>query len=87
MSDVSATAAPRVTDAARFAIEGTAPRMAWRPETAAEVADALQIPAFLSRQTGLLIAAAATGRQRLTVPAPTSRRPGHARSCDGAPCG
>jgi 2-dehydro-3-deoxyphosphooctonate aldolase (KDO 8-P synthase) len=29
---------------------------------AAEVADALQIPAFLSRQTGLLVAAARTGR-------------------------
>jgi 2-dehydro-3-deoxyphosphooctonate aldolase (KDO 8-P synthase) len=29
---------------------------------AAEIADALQIPAFLSRQTGLLIAAARTGR-------------------------
>jgi 2-dehydro-3-deoxyphosphooctonate aldolase (KDO 8-P synthase) len=31
-------------------------------EQAASVADALQIPAFLSRQTGLLIAAAASGR-------------------------
>jgi 2-dehydro-3-deoxyphosphooctonate aldolase (KDO 8-P synthase) len=31
-------------------------------EAAAEVADCLQIPAFLSRQTSLLIAAAATGR-------------------------
>lgn len=34
----------------------------WQAETAAEVADILQIPAFLCRQTDLLIAAAKTGR-------------------------
>jgi FAD/FMN-containing dehydrogenase len=42
MSDVNATAGPRVTDAARFAMSGTAPRMAWRPETAAEAAEAVR---------------------------------------------
>ncbi len=35
---------------------------AWQAEPAAAVADVLQIPAFLSRQTDLLIAAARTGR-------------------------
>lgn len=34
----------------------------WQCEQVAEVADVLQIPAFLSRQTDLLQAAAATGR-------------------------
>lgn len=34
----------------------------WQCKVAAEVADVLQIPAFLSRQTDLLQAAAATGR-------------------------
>lgn len=34
----------------------------WQAEPAAEVADVLQIPAFLCRQTDLLCAAAATGR-------------------------
>jgi 2-dehydro-3-deoxyphosphooctonate aldolase (KDO 8-P synthase) len=34
----------------------------WQAKRAAEVADVLQIPAFLSRQTDLLAAAAATGR-------------------------
>ncbi len=34
----------------------------WQCKAAAEVADVLQIPAFLSRQTDLLQAAAATGR-------------------------
>jgi 2-dehydro-3-deoxyphosphooctonate aldolase (KDO 8-P synthase) len=34
----------------------------WQAKPAAEVADVLQIPAFLSRQTDLLRAAAATGR-------------------------
>lgn len=34
----------------------------WQVEQTAEVADILQIPAFLSRQTDLLIAAAKTGR-------------------------
>jgi 2-dehydro-3-deoxyphosphooctonate aldolase (KDO 8-P synthase) len=34
----------------------------WQAKPAAEVADVLQIPAFLSRQTDLLSAAAATGR-------------------------
>ncbi|HUF25097.1 MAG TPA: 3-deoxy-8-phosphooctulonate synthase [Vicinamibacterales bacterium] len=34
----------------------------WQCERAAEVADVLQIPAFLSRQTDLLVAAAKTGR-------------------------
>ena len=36
------TTAPRATDAARFAMSGTPPRLAWRPETAAEVADAVR---------------------------------------------
>lgn len=34
----------------------------WQAERAAEVADVLQIPAFLCRQTDLLVAAAKTGR-------------------------
>ena len=34
----------------------------WQAEPAARVADVLQIPAYLSRQTDLLLAAAATGR-------------------------
>lgn len=34
----------------------------WQAEPAAEVADILQIPAFLCRQTDLLVAAAETGR-------------------------
>ena len=38
------------------------PRDASRPAPSAEVADVLQIPAFLCRQTDLLVAAAATGR-------------------------
>ena len=35
---------------------------AWQAEPAAEVVDVLQIPAFLCRQTDLLVAAARTGR-------------------------
>ncbi len=35
----------------------------WQAERAAEVADILQIPAFLCRQTDLLLAAAATGKK------------------------
>lgn len=35
----------------------------WQAERAAEVADILQIPAFLCRQTDLLVAAARTGRK------------------------
>lgn len=35
---------------------------AWQAERAAEVVDVLQIPAFLCRQTDLLVAAARTGR-------------------------
>jgi 2-dehydro-3-deoxyphosphooctonate aldolase (KDO 8-P synthase) len=35
---------------------------AWQAEPAAEVADVLQIPAFLCRQTDLLLAAERTGR-------------------------
>ena len=35
---------------------------AWQAEPAAKVADVLQIPAFLCRQTDLLVAAAKTGR-------------------------
>jgi 2-dehydro-3-deoxyphosphooctonate aldolase (KDO 8-P synthase) len=35
---------------------------AWQAERAAAVADVLQIPAFLARQTDLLVAAARTGR-------------------------
>jgi 2-dehydro-3-deoxyphosphooctonate aldolase (KDO 8-P synthase) len=34
----------------------------WQASRAAEVADVLQIPAFLSRQTDLIVAAATTGR-------------------------
>ena len=34
----------------------------WQAERVAEVADVLQIPAFLSRQTDLIVAAARTGR-------------------------
>ena len=40
--DLTAPAAPRATDAARFAMSGAAPRLAWRPETAAELADAVR---------------------------------------------
>ncbi|MEQ1834542.1 MAG: FAD-binding protein, partial [Candidatus Eisenbacteria bacterium] len=39
--DLNATA-PRTTDAARFAMSGAAPKLAWRPESAAEVADAVK---------------------------------------------
>jgi 2-dehydro-3-deoxyphosphooctonate aldolase (KDO 8-P synthase) len=35
---------------------------AWQAEPVAEVVDVLQIPAFLSRQTDLILAAAATGK-------------------------
>ena len=35
---------------------------AWQAKAAGEVCDVLQIPAFLCRQTGLLVAAARTGR-------------------------
>lgn len=35
---------------------------AWQAQAAAEVCDVLQIPAFLCRQTDLLVAAASTGR-------------------------
>jgi len=40
--DLTAPAAPRATDAARFAMSGVAPRLAWRPESAAELADAVR---------------------------------------------
>ena len=40
--DLSAPALPHAVDAARFAMNGKSPRMAWRPETAAEVADAVR---------------------------------------------
>jgi FAD/FMN-containing dehydrogenase len=40
--DLTAPAAPRATDATRFAMSGTAPRLAWRPESAAELADAVR---------------------------------------------
>ncbi len=40
--DLSAPATPRATEAARFAMSGAPPRMAWRPESAAELADAVR---------------------------------------------
>ena len=40
--DLNVPAAPRTADAARFAMSGTAPRRAWRPESAAELADAVR---------------------------------------------
>jgi FAD/FMN-containing dehydrogenase len=42
--DLSAAPAPspRATDAARFAMNGVTPRLAWRPESAAELADAVK---------------------------------------------
>jgi len=40
--DLNATTGPRVTDASKHAMSGRAPSMAWRPETAAEVADAVR---------------------------------------------
>ena len=42
--DLSAAAvpAPRATDAARFAMSGATPRLAWRPESAEELADAVR---------------------------------------------
>jgi len=40
--DLSATTAPRAVDAARFAMGGVAPRLAWRPENAAELAEAVR---------------------------------------------
>lgn len=40
--DLTATTPPRATDAARFAMSGAAPRLAWRPESAAEAADAVR---------------------------------------------
>src|SRR5258708_27565569 len=33
---------PRATESARFAMSGTEPRMAWRPESGDEVADAVK---------------------------------------------
>jgi len=39
---MSATTLPRVIDAARFAMGGAAPRMAWRPDSADELADAVR---------------------------------------------
>jgi FAD/FMN-containing dehydrogenase len=36
------TATPRAIDAARFAMNGVAPRLAWRPENAREVAEAVK---------------------------------------------
>src|SRR5262245_5236680 len=36
------TTAPRTTEAAKHAMSGGAPRLAWRPESAAEVADAVR---------------------------------------------
>ena len=42
MSGVGAPASPRVTDVSRFAMSGAAPRLAWRPESAAELADAVR---------------------------------------------
>lgn len=47
----------------RFGVPVTADiHESWQAEPAAEVVDLLQIPAFLCRQTDLLLAAAATGR-------------------------
>jgi len=43
----------------------------------AEVVDVLQIPAFLCRQTDLLVAAAATGRGGQRQEGPVSRTMGH----------
>jgi glycolate oxidase FAD binding subunit len=40
--DLTAPAVPRATDATRFAMSGTAPRLAWRPESADELADAVR---------------------------------------------
>ena len=44
MNTMSVTTAvtPRAIDAARFAMNGAAPRLAWRPENAGEVADAVK---------------------------------------------
>jgi len=40
--DLNTALAARVVDAARFAMNGVAPRMAWRPETADELAEAVR---------------------------------------------
>jgi len=40
--DLTAPAEPRATDASRFAMSGTSPRLAWRPENVAELADAVR---------------------------------------------
>ena len=42
MSELGTPTLPRATDAARFAMDGVEPRMAWRPESAAELADAVR---------------------------------------------
>jgi len=39
---MNTTSAPRVADATRYAMRGATPRMAWRPESATEVADAVR---------------------------------------------
>jgi len=39
---MSTATAPRAVDATRYAMSGATPRLAWRPETAAEVADAVR---------------------------------------------
>ncbi len=49
-------------------------------EPAAEVLDILQIPAFLCRQTDLLVSAARTGK-RSTLKRPVSFARGYASSC------
>jgi len=40
--DLTAPAAPRATEVARFAMSGVTPKQAWRPESAAELADAVK---------------------------------------------
>jgi FAD/FMN-containing dehydrogenase len=42
MSGAGTATGPRATDAARFAMSDAAPRLAWRPETATELADAVR---------------------------------------------
>ena len=42
MTGLATPASPRVTDASRFGMNGVAPRMAWRPENATELAEAVR---------------------------------------------
>lgn len=55
---------------------------AWQADPVAEVADIIQIPAFLCRQTDLLVAAAKTGKIVNVKKSPISSSLGHEKCCE-----